>query len=89
MPDALETVIVGDLKDYTGRRQIMIRSKRNNGKYDWHYVFTGRASDGQLIVFIHSGDKEETLTNESSLRGLREQLIKSEFLSHLNGAGAE
>ena len=83
VPDAIETVIVGDEKSDSGRRQIMIRSKRNNGKYDWHYAFTGQTSDGASIVFVHSGNQEETLANETSLRGLREELTKPAFLSQI------
>jgi hypothetical protein len=83
VPDAVETVIVGEEKSASGARQLMIRSKRNNGKYDWDYAFTAKGSGGAEFVFVHSGNSDETLTGEKSLKNIRNLLSGPEFIAEL------
>lgn len=80
VPDQIETAIVGEEKSASGN-ELMIRSKRNNGKYDWHYVFTTKDS----YVFIHSGNFEETRRAELNLKKVRRSLVSS--MSMISASG--
>jgi len=77
VPDGRRTYVVKKMADASGQRQAVIETTRSAGSQPtWHYVFTARQDNGDVMLYIHSSDAKESRDKRESLQAARHELTK-------------
>ena len=76
--DGRRSYVVKQMVDAGGRRQAVFETLRPGGSAPvWHYAFTSRAKNGDVVLYVHTSGAKESRDLRSSLQAVRHELGKS------------